>query len=52
MPELCALCDHARDEHGDGVVHTKCCFIPPGGALLDMCDCPGYEPPEDEESNG
>ena len=47
----CALCSHPRDDHGDGVVHTACCHLPPGAPLLDMCDCIGWEPPEDEENN-
>jgi len=39
---VCATCGHARDEHGDGVVHTACCFMPTG-ELFDMCDCDRYE---------
>lgn len=49
---VCALCDHPRDDHGDGVVHTACCHLPPGAADLgEMCDCPGWEEPEDEEND-
>ncbi|WP_156750438.1 hypothetical protein [Mycobacterium sp. 852013-50091_SCH5140682] len=45
---VCALCDHGRDDHGDGVVHTACCHLRPGADLDEMCDCPGWEPPADE----
>lgn len=45
---VCALCDHPRDEHGDGVVHTACCHLPPGAVLDEMCGCPGMEFPEEE----
>lgn len=26
-PPDCTSCGHPRDEHGDGVVHTKCCAM-------------------------
>lgn len=38
------LCGHPRSEHGDGVVHTACCWIPAANPFgRDHCECDEFE---------
>lgn len=43
----CGLCEHFRSSHGYGVYSYPCGVVSFGI----RCDCPGYEPSEDEEED-
>lgn len=47
----CALCSHPREDHTPRCTHVVGVTEGLFGYVGVPCDCPGFEPPEDEENN-
>lgn len=49
----CALCGHPRDHHTPRCGHVFGDWSPGDSPVYcrDVCTCPGFEPPEDEEND-
>ena len=48
----CALCGHPREDHRTRCRRVIGAYINRFGVRCTFtCDCPGFEPPEDEENN-
>ena len=48
----CALCGHPRERHHPRCDRTTGTYRNRFGVrVVETCDCPGFEPPEDEEND-